>query len=194
MSAALAAVGRAVAFRPGYVVTPADGQPAPGPKALFGGIVIALPLFGGAAAIGAFDAVPVLLSCSIGVFAVGVASDLFTLKPLPKLAAIIATASVSLFLWMGCAPALRSSQARPFSQVSSRFRVHAAEVLVHQRYRPCRTAHAGAHERARLLQPDDVRPVCAVSRPPRARDWRRRRQPVTVPGWERSAGTCSGVC
>ena len=96
VSATLVPICRKVAFRLGYVVEPGDGRPLPKAKARFGGVAIALTLFGCAIAVGTFQTLPVLLLCSAGVFLVGLTSDLFALKPSPKLVAIIATATVFL--------------------------------------------------------------------------------------------------
>jgi UDP-GlcNAc:undecaprenyl-phosphate/decaprenyl-phosphate GlcNAc-1-phosphate transferase len=94
LSAILVPVCRSVAFRLGYALD--RSQPGTKPKALFGGVALALALFGSAATVGVIGAVPVLLSCSAILFAVGLASDLFTLKPYTKLVAILAVASVFL--------------------------------------------------------------------------------------------------
>ena len=95
MSATLVPICRVVATRLGYF---ARGRQTPSkPKALFGGVAIALTLFAGAAATGVVQSVPILLLCSAALFLVGVATDLFALKPSTKLVAIIAVASVFLF-------------------------------------------------------------------------------------------------
>ena len=97
VSALLVSACRAVARRLGYVVTPPlhhSGHPA---KALFGGVAIALTVFGCAAVFGAFRTVPVVLVCSATLFLVGLTSDLFSLRPSTKLVAVIAVASVFLF-------------------------------------------------------------------------------------------------
>ena len=96
LSAALVPVCRMFALRLGYVQS--DQRPAaPRPKALFGGVAVALTLFGCSAAVGAFEVIPVLLACSAVLFALGVAGDLYGLRPSTKLVAIIAVASVFLF-------------------------------------------------------------------------------------------------
>lgn len=96
VSAALVPICRLVALRLGYVVQGSDRRPASRPKALFGGVAISLTIFGCAVAMGVFFTVPVLLLCSAALFAVGLMSDLFALKPSTKLVAIIAAASVLL--------------------------------------------------------------------------------------------------
>lgn len=97
VSAILVPICRAVAFRLGYVVQPIDRPRAARPKALFGGVAIALTLFGFAAAVDGFRTIPVLLVCSAILFAVGVLSDVITLRPSTKLVAVIGIASVFLF-------------------------------------------------------------------------------------------------
>ena len=96
VSATLVPVYRAIAFRLGYVAAPSGGGPMPKAKARFGGVPIAVTLFGCAIAVGSFESVPVLLLCSAALFLVGVGSDLFALKPSAKLVAVIAVASVFL--------------------------------------------------------------------------------------------------
>ncbi len=90
-------VCRTVGFRLGYAIRFNDHPPPTRGKAAFGGVAIALTLFGCATAIGAFQAIPVLFLCSAALFLVGTASDLFALKPSTKLVAVIAIASVFLF-------------------------------------------------------------------------------------------------
>jgi UDP-GlcNAc:undecaprenyl-phosphate GlcNAc-1-phosphate transferase len=97
VSATLVPIGRTIAFRLGYVVPPDDRRPSSKPKALFGGVAIALTLFGCVIGLGAFETVPVLLLSSAALFGVGVTSDLFTLKPSAKLVGVIAVASLFLF-------------------------------------------------------------------------------------------------
>ena len=97
VSASLVPICRLVARRLGYVVPPNDLQPSSKPKARFGGLAIAVTLFSCAAALGAFEAVSVLLICSAALFVLGLASDLFTLRPSTKVVAQIAIASVFLF-------------------------------------------------------------------------------------------------
>ena len=96
VSAALVPICRSVALRLGYVVQGTDRQSASKPKALFGGVAISLTIFGCAVAVGLFETVPVLLLCSAALFAIGLTSDIFALKPSTKLVAIIAAASVLL--------------------------------------------------------------------------------------------------
>lgn len=97
VSAALVPVCRIAALRLGYVAKAGDGRPQPRAKARFGGVAIVLTLFGCGAAISAFDAVSVLLACSALLFVIGVASDLFALRPSTKLVGVITVASVFLF-------------------------------------------------------------------------------------------------
>ena len=98
MSAALVPVCRSVALRLGCQVPPKASLPPPSrTKALFGGAAIVLTLLACAPVIGAFRTIPVLFLCSAALFVVGVASDVFALKPSARLVAIIAVASVFLF-------------------------------------------------------------------------------------------------
>jgi UDP-GlcNAc:undecaprenyl-phosphate GlcNAc-1-phosphate transferase len=97
VSAALVALCRVVAVRLGHVVPPNDRQPSSRAKALYGGVAIALTLFGCTVMIGAFTAVPVLLLSGAALFVVGLTSDLVTLKPSTKLVAVIVVASGFLF-------------------------------------------------------------------------------------------------
>jgi UDP-GlcNAc:undecaprenyl-phosphate GlcNAc-1-phosphate transferase len=96
-SAILVPIVRAVALRLGYVVLSRGPQASSQPKALFGGVAIALTLFGCAIALDTFEAVPVLLLSSAALFCVGIASDLFTLRPSTKLIAMVGVASLFLF-------------------------------------------------------------------------------------------------
>jgi UDP-GlcNAc:undecaprenyl-phosphate GlcNAc-1-phosphate transferase len=96
-SATLVPIVRAVALRLGYVAPSRGPQASSKPKALFGGVAIALPLFGCAIALETFEAVPVLFWSSAAIFSVGIASDLFTLKPSTKLIAMVGVASLFLF-------------------------------------------------------------------------------------------------
>jgi UDP-N-acetylmuramyl pentapeptide phosphotransferase/UDP-N-acetylglucosamine-1-phosphate transferase len=59
-SATLVPIIRAVALRLGYVVPSRGPQASSKPKALFGGVAIALALFACAVAFDTFEAVPVL--------------------------------------------------------------------------------------------------------------------------------------
>jgi UDP-GlcNAc:undecaprenyl-phosphate GlcNAc-1-phosphate transferase len=93
VSAALVPICRVAAVRLGYAT---QRLPATKPKALFGGVAIALTVFGWAVATGAFATLPVLLLCSAGLFLVGLASDLFTLRPSTKLVAIVVVATAFL--------------------------------------------------------------------------------------------------
>lgn len=97
LSAALVPICRLAALRLGYTVPAVDGDPRARPKARFGGIAIVAALLLCAAAIGAAQAVPVLVACSVFLFVVGIVGDIVTLKPSTKLVAIIAVASVFLY-------------------------------------------------------------------------------------------------
>lgn len=97
VSALLVSACRVVARRLGYVVTPPPHHADRPAKALFGGVALALTVFGCAAAVGAFRTVPVMLVCSAALFLVGLLSDVFSLRPSTKLVAVIAVASVFLF-------------------------------------------------------------------------------------------------
>ena len=90
-------VCRTVASRLGFQRRSVDREPPSRAKPAVGGVAIALTLFGGATAVGAFQTIPVLFLCSAALFLVGTASDLFALKPSTKLVAVIAVASVFLF-------------------------------------------------------------------------------------------------
>jgi UDP-GlcNAc:undecaprenyl-phosphate/decaprenyl-phosphate GlcNAc-1-phosphate transferase len=96
-SATLVPIVRAIALRLGYVVPSRGPQASSKPKALFGGVAIALTLFGCAIALDTFEAVPVLFWSSVVLVGIGIASDLFTLKPSTKLIAIVGVASLFLF-------------------------------------------------------------------------------------------------
>lgn len=102
VSAILAPICRTIALRLGYLAVdrapvPEGRQDVTPPKALFGGVAIALTLFGGVIAFGAFPAVAVLMLCSAALLLIGLTSDLFPLKPSTKAIALIAIASVFLF-------------------------------------------------------------------------------------------------
>ena len=97
VSVTLVPMFRAVALRLGYVVPSREGETSPRPKALFGGAAIALTLFGCVIALDTAAGVPVLLLSSAVLFCVGLASDLFVLKPSTKLVAMIGVASLFLF-------------------------------------------------------------------------------------------------
>ena len=97
VSATLVPIGRAIALRLGYAAQPNSRRSPSRPKALFGGVAIALTVFGCAAALGVFESMFVLVLCSAALFVLGVTSDLITLKPSTKLVATIAIASIFLF-------------------------------------------------------------------------------------------------
>src|SRR5687768_2998583 len=92
VAAMLVLIVRTAARRLGYIQTVGSRS-----KALFGGVAIALTLLIGTIATGVFQAVAVLALSSAALFLVGLASDVFRLKPSTKLVAIIAVASVFLF-------------------------------------------------------------------------------------------------
>jgi UDP-GlcNAc:undecaprenyl-phosphate/decaprenyl-phosphate GlcNAc-1-phosphate transferase len=97
LSLALVPMIRAVAMRLGYLAPVREGETASRPKALFGGVAIALALFVCVIALGLAEGGWVLLLSSAALVGVGFASDLFTLKPSTKLVAMIGVASVFLF-------------------------------------------------------------------------------------------------
>ena len=102
VSAILVPICRAIAVRLGYLAVnrafvPRARQDGSRPRAPFGGVAIALTVFGGAMAIGAFPAIAVLMWSSAALLCVGLTSDLFPLKPSTKAIALIAIASVFLF-------------------------------------------------------------------------------------------------
>ncbi|MDA1184520.1 MAG: glycosyltransferase [Acidobacteria bacterium] len=97
VSATLVPMFRSAARRLGYLVPQKDHQTSSKPKTLFGGVAIALTVFGCAIAFETFETVPVLLISSAALFMVGAASDLFTLKSSTKLVAMIGVASIFLF-------------------------------------------------------------------------------------------------
>lgn len=101
VSLILVPICRAVALRLGYVAderVPAsrdrEGRP---PKALFGGVAIAVTVLGGAVVIGALPALAVLMLCSAVLLAVGLIGDVVSLRPSTKAVGLIAIASVFLF-------------------------------------------------------------------------------------------------
>ncbi len=97
LSAVLTPLGRAAAFRLGYVAHATDGRSLPKPKARFGGIAIAVSAFLCSVVIGAFDVAPVLLVSGGVLCLFGIASDRFEWKPSTKLVALIVVASGFLF-------------------------------------------------------------------------------------------------
>ena len=98
VSASLVPACRAVAVRLGYLVPASPESPVRRrPRALFGGIGVALSLLGCAVALGSATTIPVLVLCSAALFLIGLATDLFSLKPSTRLVAVIAIASVFLF-------------------------------------------------------------------------------------------------
>ncbi|MBM3819294.1 MAG: DUF3473 domain-containing protein [Acidimicrobiia bacterium] len=97
LSVVLVPVCRFVAFRLGYIVLPAGDPESAKPKAGFGGVAIFASVLIGAAVMGVFPAVPVLLACSAALLLFGAASDVFSLKPATKVVALTVIASVFLF-------------------------------------------------------------------------------------------------
>ena len=96
-SLALVPVCRLVAHRFGYVAKPSEDRWHRRPVALFGGVAIALTLFGGTVAFGGLRELSVILACGTIIFVVGLVDDVVTLKASTKLIVQIALASVLLF-------------------------------------------------------------------------------------------------
>jgi UDP-GlcNAc:undecaprenyl-phosphate GlcNAc-1-phosphate transferase len=88
---------RLIALRFGFVARPREDRWHQRPVALFGGVGIAVALFGTALALGMARQVPVLLATAAMMFAFGLADDVLSLKPSTKLIAQIALASALVF-------------------------------------------------------------------------------------------------
>ena len=101
VSAILVPVFHVIAVRLGYLASDRAGTSrAPResrPKTPFGGVAISAALLFGTLLVGAFSALAVLIVCSGVLLVIGLASDVFQLKPSTKAIAIIAVASVFLF-------------------------------------------------------------------------------------------------
>src|SRR4051812_26505023 len=95
-SLGLVPVCRAVALRFGFVSMPREDRWHKRPIALFGGVAIALVVFGGAAAGGLVRHIPLLLGAAALIFGLGLTDDILRLKPATKLIVQIAVASLFL--------------------------------------------------------------------------------------------------
>ena len=97
VSLGLVPMCRAVSTRLGYVAKPREDRWHKRPVALFGGVGIGLSLLMVSLVSGVATEIPVLIICSMAMFAVGLSDDILSLKPSTKLVAQIALASVLLF-------------------------------------------------------------------------------------------------
>src|SRR6187549_1950166 len=97
VSLGLVPMCRAVSTRLGYVAKPREDRWHKRPVALFGGVGIGLSLLMVSLVSGVATQIPVLITCSMAMFAVGFSDDILSLKPSTKLVAQIALASVLLF-------------------------------------------------------------------------------------------------
>ena len=97
VSLGLVPICRAVSTRLGYVAKPREDRWHRRPVALFGGVGIGLSLLMVSLISGVATQIPVLIICSVAMFAVGFSDDILSLKPSTKLVAQIALASVLLF-------------------------------------------------------------------------------------------------
>jgi len=97
VSLGLVPICRAVSTRLGYVAKPREDRWHKRPVALFGGVGIGLSLLMVSLLSGVATEIPVLIICSMAMFAVGFSDDILSLKPTTKLVAQIALASVLLF-------------------------------------------------------------------------------------------------
>ena len=97
VSLGLVPMCRAVSTRLGYVAKPREDRWHKRPVALFGGVGIGLSLLMVSLVSGVATEIPVLIICSMAMFAVGFSDDILSLKPSTKLVAQIALASVLLF-------------------------------------------------------------------------------------------------
>jgi UDP-GlcNAc:undecaprenyl-phosphate GlcNAc-1-phosphate transferase len=97
LSLAVVPLCRAAALRFGFVARPREDRWHRRPVALFGGVGIAIVLFGSSLAFGIAPRLPVLTITAALIFAVGLVDDVLSLKPSTKLIAQIALASTLLF-------------------------------------------------------------------------------------------------
>ncbi|HEX8030583.1 MAG TPA: hypothetical protein VF491_19045 [Vicinamibacterales bacterium] len=97
VSLGLVPICRAASTRLGYVAKPREDRWHKRPVALFGGVGIGLSLLMVSLVSGVASQVPILIGCSLAMFAVGFTDDILTLKPTTKLIAQIALASILLF-------------------------------------------------------------------------------------------------
>jgi UDP-GlcNAc:undecaprenyl-phosphate/decaprenyl-phosphate GlcNAc-1-phosphate transferase len=95
-SAALVPICRAVALRFGYAESPRAGAAAVRPKALFGGIPLALAVLLCSSAFGSLASVPLLVISSLVLLTLGLWSDRDPLKPSSKVVLQVAVACVFL--------------------------------------------------------------------------------------------------
>jgi len=96
LSLALVPVARGVALKLGYVAAPREDRWHRRPVALFGGVAIAVVLFGSTVAMRVAERLPILTVTAAIMFAVGLVDDVMRLKPSTKLIAQIALASALL--------------------------------------------------------------------------------------------------
>src|SRR6516162_236003 len=96
LSLALVPVARGVAIKLGYVAAPREDRWHRRPVALFGGVAIAVVLFGSTVAMRVAERLPILTVTAAIMFAVGLVDDVMRLKPSTKLIAQIALASALL--------------------------------------------------------------------------------------------------
>jgi UDP-GlcNAc:undecaprenyl-phosphate GlcNAc-1-phosphate transferase len=97
VSLGLVPICRVASTRLGYVAKPREDRWHKRPVALFGGVGIGLSLLMVSLVSGVAMQIPVLIICSMAMFAVGFSDDILSLKPSTKLVAQIALASVLLF-------------------------------------------------------------------------------------------------
>jgi UDP-GlcNAc:undecaprenyl-phosphate/decaprenyl-phosphate GlcNAc-1-phosphate transferase len=95
-SLGLVPVCRAVALRLNLVSVPREDRWNKRPVAMFGGVAVAIVVFGGAAIGGLVPHIPLLLGAAALTFGVGLTDDIVRLKPATKLIAQIAVASLFL--------------------------------------------------------------------------------------------------
>ena len=103
--------------RLGYVAKPREDRWHKRPVALFGGVGIGLSLLTVSLVSGVATEIPVLIICSMAMFAVGLSDDILSLKPSTKLVAQIALAPSGDAVWLawsdGGSPATIRAQRLP---------------------------------------------------------------------------------
>ena len=97
LSLAIVPLCRLVATRLGFVARPREDRWHRKPVALFGGVGIAVVLFGCAAIFGILRQQPIIVVSATLMFFVGLVDDVLTLKPATKLVAQLALACALLF-------------------------------------------------------------------------------------------------
>ena len=97
LSLAIVPVAGRISRALGRVAAPREDRWHKRPVAMFGGVAIAVVLFGCAAVFGLFRTIPVLVVTAGLMFGTGFVDDVLTLKPATKLIAQIALGSVLLF-------------------------------------------------------------------------------------------------